>query len=171
LIVPFTGRGWLNTVHGVLFGGGYIVLLVLALLAVASLRPKDLTPSGLTLSERYVGLTVVAATVVAWVAVVTGTWGIYPWFRATPGGAASMLLARPSLAFWARWVIGSKEWVAWASVACITLAALVGFRWRKRLTAEALLRRRLVELLAVALLGAAYAGAVGTLLAKLAPVR
>jgi hypothetical protein len=171
VIIPFTGHGWLNTAHGVLFGGGYLVLLVLALLAVAGLHSRGLTASGLALGERYVGATVAAATVAAWVAVVTGTWGIYPWFRAVPGGAASVLLARPSLAFWARWVIGSKEWVAWASVAFVTWAALAGFRWRGRLAAEPLLRRRLMGLLAVALVGAAYAGAVGTLLAKLAPVR
>ena len=171
MIVPFTGHGWLNTAHGVLFGGGYIVLLALALLAVACLRPAHLTPSGLRLTERQVGVSVTAATVVAWIAVVTGTWGIYPWFRAVPGGAASVLLAHPSLAFWARWVIASKEWVAWTSVAFVTAAALTGFRWRARLAGEALLRRRLLGLLVAAFLGAAYAGAVGTLLAKLAPVR
>jgi len=172
VIIPFTAHGWLNTAHGVLFGGGYIVLLVLALVAVVWLRPTELTPSGLQLGEREVGVTVAAATAAAWVAVTTGTWGIYPWFRAAgPGSPAAVLLAHPSLAFWARWVIGSKLWVAWASVGCVTLAALAGYRWRRRLAAEGVLRRRLVGLLAAALLGATYAGAVGALLAKLAPVR
>ena len=47
--------------------------------------------------------------------------------RRRPGGAAATaLLARPSLAFWARWVVISKEWVAWASVGFVTLAALAG---------------------------------------------
>ena len=171
MIVPFTAHSWLNTAHGIVFGGGYIVLIVLALVAVAWLQTGELTPFGRKLTERQVGMTVLAAAVMAWIAVASGTWGLYPWFRDEPGGAAAALLARPSLAFWARWVVLSKAWVAWGSVGFATLAALAGYRWRTRLSAEGVLRRRLVALLAVALISASYAGAVGMLLAKLAPVR
>jgi len=172
MILPFTAHGWLNTLHGVVVGGGYLVLLVLALVALLELRGGELTPEGTTLGERRLGMTVAAAAGLAWVAAVSGTWALSPWFHAhTPYGAATLLLARPSLSFWARWVIGSKLWVAWASVCCVSLAAVCGYRWRRRLAGEAALRRRLAGLLGGALVTAAYAGAVGALLAKLAPVR
>ena len=172
MIVPFSLHSWLATTHGVLFGVGYLALLALALGAVAWLRPAELTPLGVTLTERQVGLLVTLAAAAAWVAVVSGTWGLYPWFRAAgPGGPATVLLAHPALSYWARWVVVSKEWVAWGSAAAVTAAALARYRWRARLSGSAALRRRLAGLLALALAGAAYAGAVGTLLAKLAPVR
>ena len=172
MIIPFTVHGWLNTGHGVLFGGGYIVMLVLALMAVSWLRPAELQPAGVEATRRQVGMTLTVAAIAAWIAVITGTWGIYPWFRAdTASSATSVLLARPSLAPWAGWIVLSKAWIAWASTALVTAAAIYGYRARARLAAEPRLRRHLKVLLAGALLCAAYAGAVGALLAKLAPVR
>jgi hypothetical protein len=171
MIVPFSTHGWLATTHGVLFGVAYLLLLVLALGAVTWLRPAELTPLGLTLTERQLGLLVTAAAVLAWIAVISGTWGLYPWFRARdPGSPAESLLADPSLAYWARWVVVSKEWIAWGSAAVVTVAALARYRWRARLPGSVVLRRRLAGLLILALAGAAYAGVIGTLLAKLAPL-
>ena len=130
MIIPFTLRGWLNTGHGVLFGGGYIVLLVLALMAVTWLRPAELRPAGRESTRRQVGMTLTAAAAVAWITVVTGTWGIYPWFRAdTAGSATSLLLARRV----ARPLGGlgrplQRAWIAWTSTGLVTLAAAAGFR-------------------------------------------
>lgn len=172
MIIPFTLRGWLTTGHGVLFGGGYIVLLVVALGAVTWLRPAELLPAGRESTRRQIGMTLAAAAAVAWITVITGTWGIYPWFRADAAeSATSVLRARASLAPWGSWVVLSKAWIAWTSAGLTTLAAAAGFRWRRRLTSEPRLRRCLQGLLTAALVAAAYAGAVGTLLAKLAPVR
>ena len=96
MIVPFSLHSWLATTHGVLFGVGYLALLALALGAVAWLRPAELTPLGVTLTERQVGLLVTLAATAAWVAVVSGTWGLYPWFRAAgPGGPAAVLPGPP----------------------------------------------------------------------------
>jgi hypothetical protein len=172
VVIPFTARGWWNTAHGVVLGALYLVTLVLALVAVLLARETDLTAVGFASSLRQVRYGVVAAAALGWVTVVSGTWGIYPWFRAaSPDSPRSLLLARASLAIWADWLVVSKEWVAWASVVLVTAAAIAGYRWRRRLESDAGARRRVAGLLGTALLCAGYAAAIGTLLAKLAPVR
>jgi hypothetical protein len=172
VIIPFTARSWANTGHGILLGGGYLVLLVLALLAVSWLRSEELAPSGQKAAQQRLDVLATSAAAMAWATVVAGTWGIYPWFRSSaPASPSSTLQGDASLAFWGHEAIVSKGWVAWASAVLVTLAAVAAHRWRARLADDVRLRRRLAGVLGAALLTASYAAVVGTLLAKLAPVR
>ncbi len=104
MIVPFTAHSWLNTAHGIVFGGGYIVLIVLALVAVAWLQTGELTPFGRKLTERQVGMTVLAAAVMAWIAVATGTW------VSTPGSATSREERPQPCSRARRWRSGRAGW-------------------------------------------------------------
>src|SRR5262249_8936522 len=82
---------------------GALFLLAFAggLAGLYSLRWELVTPTGLRerLPRLEIGTTVMA--VVAWLTVITGTWIVYPWYRAaTPTSPQSMLLADPARALW-----------------------------------------------------------------------
>lgn len=71
-------------VHGMTVGALFLVAFAGGMAELWSLRQGLLTLGGVKekLRRLYVGVWGMA--IVAWVTVVTGTYVIYPWYRATP---------------------------------------------------------------------------------------
>lgn len=114
--------------------------------------------------------------IVAWITVVTGTWIVYPWYRAKPPAGADVanypqayLVANPSLAGWHEFGMEWKEHVGWITPIIATAVAFVIFRYGPQLVREARIRRALITLLVVAFGAALVAGGLGALINKMAP--
>jgi hypothetical protein len=116
---------------------------------------------------------------VAWLTVFTGTYMVYPWYRAKPPAdianlaqfPRSYLLANPNLAAWHTFGMEWKEHVGWLSPMLATTVAYVVARYGPRLANEPKIRQSLVVLFTIAFLSAAVAGLFGAFLNKVAPIR
>ncbi len=113
----------------------------------------------------------------AWLTVITGTWIVYPWYRAKPLAdeadlapyPKAYLLADPDLARWHTFAMEWKEHVGWLSPILATTVAYVVIRYRPQLAQQVELRRALMLLFTLAFATTLVSGALGALLNKAAP--
>lgn len=173
-----TNREFWTLIHGMGFGALFLLAFAGGLAGLYSLRPELLTVTGLR--ERMTRL--VAGTwlmaIAAWGTVLTGTFIVYPWYRAAaPKGAAdlsafprSFLLANPNLAEWHNFGMEWKEHVAWFAPILATVVAFVVLRYGKRLAEMPFLRKALMVTFVLAFGAAAVAGLFGALITKAAPI-
>jgi hypothetical protein len=154
-----------------LAGSGAIVLLYLrfSVNAPASVSSKGDRPLGIYLS-------IMAA--LAWLAVLTGTYIIYPWYRATPPNGTvnfgayprSLLLSHSATRQWHSIGMEWKEHVAWLVPIAITMAAFIAIKYARDLRNHPQLRAALLGFVATSLFAAGIAGFFGAMLNKNAPV-
>jgi hypothetical protein len=171
-------EGW-TVLHGMLFGAAFLLAFAGGLAGLYSLRPEWLTGSGI--SERMfrlkVGLWSMAA--IAWATVISGTFIVYPWYRATPPEGTTdltqypryLLLADPSVAEWHRFGMEWKEHVGWFAPIAATMVAFAVTYYGPRLAKKADERRALLIFYVIAFSTAAIAGVFGAFINKVAPVR
>ncbi len=163
--------------HGMILGALFLLAFAGGLAGLYSLRPEYLTATGLR--ERLVrlkwGTTVMAA--VAWLTVISGTYIIYPWYRAkAPEGAdltlfpRSMLKADPALSAWHTFGMEWKEHIAWFAPILATVVAFIVWKYGPALAENNQLRRGLIVLFILAFAAAGIAGLFGALITKIAPV-
>jgi hypothetical protein len=175
--MDLSGREFWAVVHGM--GLGALLLLAYGggLAGLYSLRPDWVTPKGVR--ERLVRLKRGAwgMAVVAWVTVITGTWILYPWYRAQPPAGANLrlfprayLLSDPNRAGWHTFGMEWKEHVAWLAPILTTAVAYVMYVYGEELVKDSRMRRVLMALLTLALLASVVAGMFGALITKVAPI-
>jgi hypothetical protein len=174
---------------------GTLFLLAFAggLAGLWCLRPGFVTADGIRerMWRLYVGAWLMA--VVAWATVITGTWIVYPWYRArlAPVGedlyAGCAGLVKPGVSCSARratsccptsrapprpWHTFGMEWkehVAWAAPILATAAAFLISYYGPRLVARPWLRAVVIVMFVASFAAAVVGGAFGAFLNKVAP--
>jgi hypothetical protein len=160
------------------FGALFLLAFAGGLAGLYSLRPELLTVTGMR--ERMTRL--VAGTwlmaIAAWGTVITGTYFVYPWYRATPPEGANLLdypryylLDNPNLAAWHTFGMEWKEHVAWFAPILATVVAFIVLRYGKKLAEYPYLRNVVIVTFLVAFGAAGIAGLFGALITKAAPIR
>jgi hypothetical protein len=115
---------------------------------------------------------VVAMAIAAWGTVITGTYIIYPWYRAKlPTSPKSILLANENTAGWHDFGMEWKEHIAWISPMLATVSAFVVLYYGVDLIKNERARKIAMWLLVLAFATAAVAGLLGALITKIAPVK
>ncbi len=121
--------------------------------------------------------TVWILTIVCWLTVITGTFIIYPWYRAVPPVGADLthypqaLLKSSSLTKgWHAYGMEWKEHIAWLSPMIFTAVAYIATLFGEEIAQNNALRKALMWLLTIALFCAAVAGLLGALITKKAPI-
>ena len=106
----------------------------------------------------------------------SGTYLVYPWYRAVPPAGAdlrnypkSLLLSNPSTASLHTIGMEWKEHIAFLAPIAFTMLAYVLCRYGSRVMRYPQMRRLLLTFSAVALFAVGVSGAVGALLNKAAP--
>ena len=114
---------------------------------------------------------------VAWLTVITGTYIVYPWYRAAPPEGANLLdypryflLDNPNLAAWHTFGMEWKEHVAWFSPILATAVAFVVWRYGDKIAQNSKLRNALLILFVLAFAAAGIAGLFGAFITKAAPI-
>jgi hypothetical protein len=154
-------EGW-TVVHGLVLGTAFLLAFAGGLAGLWSLRPGFLTAAGIRERMRrlYVGTWVMAG--VAWLTVISGTWIVYPWYRAAlaesggnefagctgaslPSSTCSprdFLLSDVSgnTAGWHEFGMEWKEHISWAAPLLATAAAFLVTYYGARLIARPWLR-------------------------------
>jgi hypothetical protein len=176
--MSLTYREIWGVVHGMILGAGFLLAFAGGFAGLYSLRPEWLTVAGLQerLGRLRAGTWVMA--VIAWLTVVTGSYIVYPWYRAAPPAQVLdfsnypryFLLANANLALWHNFGMEWKEHVAWLSPILATAVAFVVLRYGSRVAEDARLRQGLLILFTLAFLSAATAGLFGAFITKAAPI-
>jgi hypothetical protein len=173
-----TGREFWTLVHGMGLGALFLLAFAGGLAGFYSLRPEWLTVEGIR--ERVIRLDVgtVVMAIVAWLTVITGTWIVYPWYRARPPEGTtdltefprSYLLANEHLAEWHHFGMEWKEHIAWIAPYLAMVVAVGAVYYGPRLAFEPGIRRLLIWVFVAAFVIAGIAGLFGALITKVAPI-
>jgi hypothetical protein len=172
-----TGREIWTLIHGMGFGALFLLAFGGGIAGLYSLRPTLVTTAGI--KERVTRLIVGtwAMAFAAWGTVITGTYVVYPWYRAKPPEGADLLdypryylLANENLAAWHTFGMEWKEHVAWFSPILATVVAFIVWRYRAQLAENDFLRRAMLLLFVLAFAAAGIAGLFGALITKAAPI-
>jgi hypothetical protein len=182
--MELTSRETWAVIHGLVLGALFLLAFGGALAGLWSFRPGLITTKGI--QERVMRLKVGfgAMAVVAWGTVITGTWIVYPWYRAKldkcaglelPSSACSprnFLLANVNgeTAKWHEFGMEWKEHIAWAAPLLATSAFLLVLYYGPRIIARPWLRTAIIVMLVGAFGAAAIAGVFGAFINKVAPI-
>jgi hypothetical protein len=176
--MELTNREFWGLIHGMGFGALFLLAFAGGLAGLYSLRPEWVTVTGVRerLQRLTIGTWVMA--LAAWATVITGTYIVYPWYRAKPPEGITelanypryFLLASQDLAAWHTFAMEWKEHVAWFSPLLATAVAFVVWRYRDELAEMPKVRNALIVLFCLAFAAAGIAGLFGALITKAAPV-
>jgi len=166
-------RELMTGIHGMLFGGFFLLALFGALAVLLERRGSiAATPT------RCATVYLVALVTVGWLAVLSGAYIIYPWYRAVapPGADMAMypkflLTSRASTAGWHTLGMEWKEHVAWIAPMAGTMVAWVMLKHRAAWNAQREVRTAVLGFAVAAFLAAAIAGGWGAAIDKKAPVQ
>ncbi|HEY5987049.1 MAG TPA: hypothetical protein VIV12_11845 [Streptosporangiaceae bacterium] len=162
---------WWGLVHGMGFGALFLLAFAGGLAGLYSLRPELVTAAGVTERMRRLRIGVITMAVAAWGTVITGTWVVYPWYRAkTPNSPKSLLLANSATADWHNFGMEWKEHIAWLAPILATAVAFIVLYYGTNLIRHDRVRKTAIALYVLAFGFAAVAGAMGALITKSAPV-
>jgi hypothetical protein len=184
-------EGW-TVVHGLVLGTAFLLAFAGGLAGLWSLRPGFLTPRAIRERMRRLYLGAWAMAVVAWATVISGTWIVYPWYRAglaeTGGdefaGCAGAVLPSATCSprdflrsnvsgdtsQWHTFGMEWKEHVSWAAPLLATAAAFLISYYGPRLIARPWLRAATIVIFVAAFGAAVVGGAFGAFLNKVAPI-
>lgn len=176
--MEITVRGLWTLVHGMGFGALYLLAGTGAIVELWRRYAAD-DPSPIReQDEKFLRFWLTAMAVLVWLAVLTGTYAIYPWYRAIPpagtvdlsGYPQRLLLSNSSTSRWHAIGMEWKEHLAWLSPISITMAAAVFSQYRRNLRSLPVLRDAVLGFVTMSLVAAGLAGFWGAMLNKHAPV-
>jgi hypothetical protein len=139
--MEITTRSLWTLIHGMGFGALYL----LAGSGAIALLYQRYSAGGPAVAsngrDRLPGIYLAVMAVLAWLTVLSGTYIIYPWYRAAPPNGTislgayprSLLLSNPAFRQWHLIGMEWKEHVAWLVPIAITAAAVVVKRYTRDL--------------------------------------
>ena len=173
-----TVRGLWTMVHGMGFGALYLLACsgaVVELWRMTTGRAPGEISDG---QERFLRAYLLAMVVLAWAAVLSGAYGVYPWYRAAaPVGTVDLagypqrlLMHSATTIGWHSLGMEWKEHVAWLTPISITMVAFVFARYGSDLGRHRQLRVAVLGFAMVSFAAAGVAGFFGAMINKHAPV-
>ncbi|HSJ83193.1 MAG TPA: hypothetical protein VLA91_05180 [Acidimicrobiia bacterium] len=186
-----TREAW-TVIHGLVLGTLFLLAFAGGLAGLWSLRPGLITTAGIQerMKRLYWGIWVMAGA--AWATVITGTWIVYPWYRANLSevgddryaGCAGAILPNETCSprefllsdvsgqteTWHELGMEWKEHVGWAAPILATAAAFLVTYYGPRLMARPWLRTAVIVMFVAAFGAAVVGGAFGAFLNKVAPI-
>lgn len=176
--MSLTARELWGVIHGLGLGSLFLLAFGGGLAGLYSLRRELLTEAGMSDRLRRLLWGTWGMALVAWATVISGTWIVYPWYRAAPPEGTTdltdypryRLLADEATAGWHEFGMEWKEHVAWIAPILATAVAFIVWRYGERLADDPQLRRAVMVLFVLAFLAAAVAGLFGAFITKTAPI-
>jgi len=161
-----------TVLHGLVFGSLFLLAFAGGIAGLYSLRPEWVTVAGMRERLRRLLAGTWLMALVAWITVGSGTYIVYPWYRARgPESPRSQLLANPATALWHTFGMEWKEHIGWFAPILATAVAFLVAYYGTQLAEDNRLRKAAIWLFVLAFGAAAVAGIFGAFLNKVAPVR
>lgn len=176
--MSMTFRELWTSAHGMVFGALFLIAFAGGLAGLYSMRPALLTAEGIRERVKRVKLGTGLMALVAWITVLTGTYIVYPWYRAAPPEGVSDLTAYPrslllgneNISGWHTFGMEWKEHVAWMAPILATAVAFIVTYYGPRLIPRSWLRAIVILMFVGAFAAAVVGGAFGAFLNKVAPI-
>jgi hypothetical protein len=170
--MTMTEREFWTVLHGMVFGAVFLLAFAGGFAGLWSLTPELVTGVGVRERMKRLAIGMWTMAVMAWLTVVSGTYIVYPWYRAKDTGSPrSLLLANPDTQAWHTFGMEWKEHVGWFAPILATAAAFIVTYYGIRLAEKNQLRKAALILFTIAFLASAVAGSFGAFLNKVAPIR
>jgi Na+-driven multidrug efflux pump len=177
--MEITARALWTLVHGMGFGGLYLLACSGALVELYRSTRSSTPPEATSGQERFLKVYLLSMVFLAWAAVLTGAYVIYPWYRAAPPPGATdlsmfpqrLLMASPTTIGWHTLGMEWKEHVAWFAPISITMVAFVFIRYGRDLKNHRQPRAAVLCFAVVSFAAAGIAGFFGATIDKYAPVQ
>jgi hypothetical protein len=177
--MEMTGNEIWTVVHGLVFGFIFLLGSSAALYAVFSMRAEWMTAEGLSKTAKLIKVYLWGLALAVWGAVITGTYIVYPLYRAKPPEGTTdlsafpryLLLSDESTALWHEFGMEWKEHVAFLAPIAATVVAFVVSYYGPLLAEKIGERRAVMVFFILAFAAAAVAGVLGAFINKYAPVR
>jgi hypothetical protein len=169
--MSLTMREFWTVFHGMGVGAVYLLAFAGGLAGLWSLRDSEITPTGLrrALTRMKWGMWTMAVT--CWLTVISGTYVVYPWYRAPSSDSPrSKLVANPDTAAWHTFGMEWKEHVSWLSPILATAVLAMVLMYGRQMAHSKDLRNAALLLFIVAFAGAAVAGTFGAFINKIVPI-
>jgi len=175
--MELTAREMWAVIHGMVLGSLFLLAYAGGLAELINLGSEWATETGIAKRVRRLIMGTWVMAVVAWLTVITGTWIVYPWYRATPPAGADLhmypkglLVSKVTTAGWHNFGMEWKEHVAWLAPILATAVAYMVTRYGARLAKDKQLHSAVIVLFSVAFFAAAVAGLFGAFINKAAPI-
>jgi len=176
--MEITTRGLWTLIHGMGFGALYLLACSGGIIELYRSITPTLSHESTAGHERFIRSYLIAMAVVAWVAVLTGAYIIYPWYRAVPPPGTMdlamypqrLLMSSPTTVGWHSVGMEWKEHVAWFAPISITMVAFVFTRYGRDLAAHRQLRAAVLCFAVASFAAAGVAGFFGAMIDKQAPI-
>jgi hypothetical protein len=173
--MEITSRSIWTIVHGMGFGGLY--LLACSGLVVEFYR-RFIARTGSVVSDPCLKWYLIAMSFLAWLAVLTGTYIVYPWYRATPPAGTTdltnfpqkLLMSHSATIGWHSTGMEWKEHVAWIVPIMITMAASVVSHYGDDLRNHRKIRSAILGAVLLSFVSSGLAGFWGAMINKYAPI-
>ena len=177
--MEITARAFWTLIHGMGFGGLYLLACSGALIGLYQFTTSSAAPGSTPGQERFMRIYLITMVVLAWAAVLSGAYAIYPWYRAAPPPGAvdlsmfpqRLLMASPATIGWHSLGMEWKEHVSWFAPISITMVAFVFIRYGHDLRNHRQLRAAVLVFSVASLVAAGIAGFFGAEIDERAPVQ
>jgi hypothetical protein len=167
-------------VHGIGLGGAALLGLAAALFYLYASRPvsEPVRDPGADAGSRAFAIVTVLTAVLLWLAVIVGTYVIFPPYRATPPAGITdlsafprtLILANPSTRWLHALAMETKEHMPWIAAMLTTAVAFVAVRYRRTALASPAMRRMALALLAMSFAIVSFVSLLGVFVNKVAPL-
>jgi hypothetical protein len=173
----FSERSIWTMVHGIGLGGAALLGLAAALFHLYAARPAP-DPTGNGSGSRAFAMITVLSAVMLWLAVIVGTYVIFPPYRATPPPGTTdlsqfpraLVLANPSTAWLHAFGMEIKEHMPWIATMLTTAVAFIAVRYRHTALASLSMRQIASVLLAISFAVVTFVSLLGVFVNKVAPL-
>ncbi len=177
--MEITTRDLWTVLHGMGFGALFMLAFSGAIGVIYATSVAGVGPLTSGWHKAMFRLYLVSMAVLAWLTTLSGTYIIYPWYRAAPppgttdltGFPRSLLLSDPATAGWHELGMEWKEHIAWLAPIAVTMVAYVFFRYGPHLWRQRPMRNAVLAFTVAAFLATGVASMFGAFLNKFAPVR
>ena len=167
-----------TVLHGMGFGALFMLAFSGALAELYRMSAPGVPVQPSSREQTLLTVYLVAMVILAWLAVFSGAYIVYPWYRAVPPAGADLadyprrlLLSSGRTSEWHNIGMEWKEHVSWLAPIAMTMVAYVTMKYGRALAKPRHMRTAVLVFTVAAFVATGIAGAFGAFLNKYAPVR
>jgi hypothetical protein len=177
--MEITTHDFFTVLHGMGFGALFMLAFSGALVELYRLSAPGAPSPMSTRGQQLLNFYLVAMVILAWLTVLSGTYQIYPWYRAVPpAGVADLaeyprrlLLSSGKTSQWHNIGMEWKEHAAWLAPIAISMVAYVTMKYGRAIIQHRNMRIAVLGFAVAAFVATGIAGGFGAFLNKYAPIK